>query len=144
MNVELGTYDRQLYQTSKSVDTNNIPYIREYNVNSNPFTFGTLAMAVPTASTNLFSYKFPAKVELHDIYVIGDSSVLGNGVEYYLQYGRFKFGEPDTPVGIIAPFIIPFDKGNYPVMNQGDVLSLTAQASATGSYLQILVFGSYI
>lgn len=118
--------------------------VHEVNLARPPFVLPSLVLAVPTSLSLLFSATIQSNVELHAILIIPTPNAQANNVQFYINYGNYTIGTPSNLAGIIIPITIGFDRGDYPILQQGQNVSLYASASATGSGLQVIFVGVFI
>ncbi len=121
-----------------------IRHVRIINKPILPFIAGTQALPVPTSLQELASITLQNNIEVHSITVICDSSALSNGVKYFIQFGNYFIGNPNSLISAIIPTKYDFDFSHYPVLYNGQSIIIYGVASATGSYLQLIVNGEII
>lgn len=122
----------------------NIQPIYIVNRGRTPYILPSGVISVTTSLTQLYSSTVPANVELHAILVIPTSNAQANGVQFYINYGTNSIGSPQSLSGIIVPLTFGFDEGDYPVLSQGQNVSLYASATTSGAGLQVVFIGVFI
>lgn len=120
----------------------NIPLVQALIEPSNKkyITLVSELKAVSTTSTTLIEYPVTFACYVKQISILPSSNASTNNVVFTVNYGQnIVTGFSGNGASASVPINIPFTDGQYPKLQMGDTITLTAVASATGSYLQLAV-----
>lgn len=93
-----------------------------------------------TTAQTIFTYTLPYGAYVKQISILPSSNASANGVMYFVQYGTNTISSVNGAYsGASVPTNISFTDGEYPFLNQGDTITLSAYATTSGSYLQLAI-----
>lgn len=93
-----------------------------------------------TTAQTIFSYTLPYSCYVKQISILPSSNASADGVMYFIQYGTNTISSTNGAYsGASVPTNISFTDGEYPYLNQGETITLSAYASTSGAYIQLAI-----